>query len=231
MWRVIYDGKNRIMEYFRKDVHNGIDIGWKGNLNNAQNFDIYANCDGIVESIQTGIPNDKNSTGARTWGNFVLIRHANGMKSRYAHLSQVLVKKGQSVSRNTKIGIMGESGKAYGRHLHFEVYKNGERINPYDYLTKAICESVPKPTPTPKPQPATVFVLGERVLVCGYGYASSRGDLPRTATYNGNKNDPSDFLYITKIAKGASYPYHLSRGKTLHDHDRGWFSEDELRKI
>lgn len=229
MWRVVYDGVNRIMSYYRKDIHNGIDIGWKGNLNYNQNYDIYANCDGIVESIQTGIPNEVNSTGARTWGNYVLIRHSNGMKSRYAHLSKVLVKKGQRVTKNTKIGIMGDSGKAYGKHLHFEVYKNGERINPYDYLTKPICEEYPKPTPTPTP--SGDFKVGDMVLVNGYGYASSKGDLPRTARYNGNKNDPSDFLYITKIQKGASYPYHLSRGKVLHDHDRGWFSEDEIRKV
>lgn len=229
MWRVVYDGVNRIMDYYSKGKHNGIDIGWKGNLSSAQNFDIYSNCDGIVEAIQTGIPNDKNSTGVRTWGNFVFIRHANGMKSRYAHLSKVLVRKGDKVTKNTKIGIMGDSGKAYGRHLHFEVYKNGERINPFEYLTKAICEESPKPTPTPKP--SGDFKVGERVLVNGYGYSSSNGAMPRTARYNGNKNDPTDFLYITKIATGAKYPYHLSKGKTLHDHDRGWFAKEYLRKV
>ena len=228
MWRVVYDGVNRITGYYKQGVHNGIDIGWKGNLSNAQNFDIYSNCDGVVEAIQTGIPNEPNSTGVRTWGNYVFIRHANGMKCRYAPLSKVLVRKGDNVTRNTHIGIMGDSGKAYGKHLHFEVYKNGERINPFEYLTKAICEEV-KPEPSPKP--SVDFKIGERVLVSGYGYASSNGDLPRTARYNGNKNDPTDFLYITKIATGAKYPYHLSKGKTLHDHDRGWFSKDYLRKV
>lgn len=228
MWRVVYDGVNRITGYYKQGVHNGVDVGWKGNLSNAQNFDIYSNCDGIVESIQTGIPNEPNSSGSRTWGNYVFIRHDNGMKSRYAHLSQVLVRRGDKVTKNTKIGIMGDSGKAYGKHLHFEVYKNGERINPFEYLTKAICEEV-KPEPTPKP--SEDFKIGERVLVCGYGYASSNGAMPRTARYNGNKNDPSDFLYITKIARGAKYPYHLSRGKTLHNHDRGWFAKDYLRKV
>ena len=224
MWRVVYDGVNRITNYFRKGVHNGIDIGWNSSkYTKSQNFDIYSNCDGVVEDILTGQYNNTNATGIYSWGNFVLIKHQNGMKSRYAHLSQVLVKKGQKVTKNTKIGIMGDSGKAYGKHLHFEVYKNGERINPYDYLTKPICEE--------SPTPSDRFKVGDRVLVNGYGYATSKGDLPRTARYNGNKNDPSDFLYITKIQKGASYPYHLSKGKVLHDHDRGWFSEDEIRKV
>lgn len=140
--RVVYNSTMRITGYFKKGVHNGIDIGWNTRkYTEAQNFDVYANCYGTVVYTQTGYTNQKGATGIASFGNLVKIKHANGRYSLYAHLKQVLVKKGVVVDEKTKIGIMGDTGNAYGTHLHFEVREENEtRINPYPYLTKSIYE-------------------------------------------------------------------------------------------
>lgn len=71
------------------------------------------------------------------YGNVVVVDHGNGMQTRYAHLREIYVKKGQQVSSGQMIGWMGNTGRVYGRtglHLHFELIINGRRVNPMAYL-------------------------------------------------------------------------------------------------
>ena len=68
------------------------------------------------------------------FGNMVKIQHANGIVTLYAHMSAVKVSAGQSVSRGQVIGAVGNSGASSGPHLHFEVIKNGVRVNPLNYV-------------------------------------------------------------------------------------------------
>lgn len=68
------------------------------------------------------------------FGNMVKIQHANGIVTLYAHMSSVKVSTGQSVSRGQVIGAVGNSGNSAGPHLHFEVIKNGVRVNPLNYV-------------------------------------------------------------------------------------------------
>ncbi|NOZ05610.1 MAG: M23 family metallopeptidase [Chloroflexi bacterium] len=68
------------------------------------------------------------------YGNMILIDHGNGFLTRYAHLSQFLVKVGQSVTKGTVIAKSGSTGNSTGPHLHFEVIKNGVPRNPFNYL-------------------------------------------------------------------------------------------------
>lgn len=73
------------------------------------------------------------------WGNTVLIEHANGLKTRYAHLHKIYVAKGKSVTTATTIGEVGETGYIRkrtkdGSHLHFEVYDNGKTVDPLSVL-------------------------------------------------------------------------------------------------
>ena len=85
---------------------------------------IYATGDGIVEVA------DSESAG---YGSHVVINHSYGYETLYGHMSKILVKKGQRVQRGEKIGLVGSTGTSTGPHCHYEVIKNGQKINPVNY--------------------------------------------------------------------------------------------------
>ena len=111
--------------------HKGIDLGWNSKQG-GKNVPVYAVDDGIVYATKD---NDKSG---KSWGNFVKIKHNDGTYTLYAHLKDgIKVKKGQAVKQGTQVGNMGNTGKSYGNHLHYEVYVGGastsNRKNPLDY--------------------------------------------------------------------------------------------------
>ena len=63
-----------------------------------------------------------------------MIDHGNGYLTRYTHLQTILVKAGQVVKKNQKIGTMGSTGRSTGPHLHFEVIYNQVLRNPTGFL-------------------------------------------------------------------------------------------------
>ncbi len=69
------------------------------------------------------------------YGYYIKIRHSNGLETAYAHLNAIHVVKGQTVSRNQQLGLIGSTGQSTGPHLHFEVIRNGVRVNPLYYVT------------------------------------------------------------------------------------------------
>ncbi len=68
------------------------------------------------------------------YGKMVEIDHGNGLTTRYAHMSRILVKKGDRVPRGYKIGKVGSTGRSTGPHLHYEVRRNGQSLNPIHYV-------------------------------------------------------------------------------------------------
>ena len=64
------------------------------------------------------------------YGNVVTIRHDSTYSTTYGHMSKILVKAGQSVSQSETIGKVGSTGFSTGPHVHFEMIKNGVKINP-----------------------------------------------------------------------------------------------------
>lgn len=77
------------------------------------------------------------------YGNVVFVHHRNGNETVYAHLSKLLVNKGQSVSQGQTIGLVGSTGWATGPHLHFEVRVNGVQRDPMTIARQS--ESLPVP--------------------------------------------------------------------------------------
>lgn len=68
------------------------------------------------------------------YGKMVEIRHANGLTTRYAHLSRISVKKGDSVPAGAVIGQSGNTGRSTGPHLHYEVRQSGKAIDPLTFI-------------------------------------------------------------------------------------------------
>ncbi|MUV04903.1 peptidoglycan DD-metalloendopeptidase family protein [Flavobacterium rakeshii] len=85
---------------------------------------IYATGDGVVQRA------DNRATG---YGNHIVIKHGFGYETLYAHLSKYNVKVGQKVKRGDVIGFVGSTGRSEAPHLHYEVHKGGEVINPINF--------------------------------------------------------------------------------------------------
>ena len=72
---------------------------------------------------------------SESYGYNILINHNNGFKTRYAHLSEVKVSKGEKVEQSQVIALSGSTGFSTGPHLHFEVKKKKKRVNPIEYVS------------------------------------------------------------------------------------------------
>lgn len=105
----------------RSAMHSGIDF--KG----ATGSPIYAAATGVV-----------SFAGRKSgYGNCVEVTHPNGIVTRYAHLSRIDVKGGQSIEAGETLGGLGSTGRSTGPHLHFEVRINGRAVNPRPFLETA----------------------------------------------------------------------------------------------
>lgn len=74
------------------------------------------------------------STYSDSYGNYVIIDHKNGYETLYAHCSELLCQKGDTVNRGDTIARVGSTGNSTGPHLHIEVHKDGERTDPEVYF-------------------------------------------------------------------------------------------------
>jgi murein DD-endopeptidase MepM/ murein hydrolase activator NlpD len=68
------------------------------------------------------------------YGNMIKIDHGHGMMTRYGHLEKMLKKRGDAVKRGDVIGLMGNTGRSTGPHVHYEVFLNGLPVNPKKYI-------------------------------------------------------------------------------------------------
>ncbi len=123
----IRDGKKRIISGFGprfhpilkvKRFHSGIDI------TAPRGTPVYASGDGTVAK----------SSRLSGYGISVLVNHGFGYQSLYAHLSKTAVRPGQKVKRGELIGYIGNTGLSVSPHLHYEIIKNGKKVNPVHYF-------------------------------------------------------------------------------------------------
>ena len=102
----------------RRQFHYGIDTRLKIGDSICSSFD------GMVRIVQRG----------RAYGNFIVIRHFNGLETVYAHLSKPLVEVNQIVRAGEIIGLGGNTGRSTGPHLHYEIRFLGQPISPRDLI-------------------------------------------------------------------------------------------------
>ncbi len=125
--------------YKTEKFHTGIDFAA------AEGTPIYATGDGVV---------DKADDSEQGYGNHVVINHGFGYESLYGHMSRMAVTVGEKVKRGQVIGYVGCSGLCTGDHVHYEVIKNGEKVNPIDYFYSNITPEEYKQIITIASQPA-----------------------------------------------------------------------------
>ena len=110
---------NRIHPIYKtKKFHAGMDFSAKTGT------PIYATGDGEISKVKRS---------RKGYGNHVVINHGFGYKTLYAHMSKYIVKKRQKVKRGDIIGYVGNTGTSVAPHLHYEVHKDGKKINPVNF--------------------------------------------------------------------------------------------------
>ena len=109
---------------FHSGNHGAIDVG-NGGINGAN---IYATKGGEVIVAKT------TYTPGYDYGMYVVIDHGNGYQSLYAHCSAIYVTVGQMVAKGEAIAAVGSTGWSTGPHLHFEIRKDGSRVDPLNYV-------------------------------------------------------------------------------------------------
>lgn len=116
------------------DGHRGVDILLRNFREQDAGVPVIAAADGEVEWVVEGHA-DRNTTWAHGggFGNHVVLRHAGGLVTIYAHLRRgsVRVFRGQRVGRGEMLGMVGSSGTSNWPHLHFEVLRNGAPVDPF----------------------------------------------------------------------------------------------------
>jgi len=123
----IYPAVGSFTSYFgyRRDPFNGTTSYHDGlDIANSYGTSIYATADGIVTY--------SGYNGG--YGYMIKINHGNGLQTVYGHNSKLLVSKGSFVRKGQLIAYMGSTGRSTGPHVHYEVIKNGVKVNPFSYL-------------------------------------------------------------------------------------------------
>jgi uncharacterized membrane protein YsdA (DUF1294 family) len=102
----------------QEEFHQGLDIATR------KGTPILAPADGLVSEVGSNYG----------YGKILSLKHGYGLKTRYAHVDKVLVKKGEYVKRGHTIALAGNTGRTTGTHLHYEVHLNGVPVNPLRYI-------------------------------------------------------------------------------------------------
>ena len=193
--RVLESGLCEITQEYR-DGHGGIDLVREGyRLDN-----ITAHSDGtvvqVIKNVNVNTPNEPTNPG-----NMVRIDHGNGFQTRYLHLAYgtVNLNVGDKVKRGQTLGFMGNTGNAFGAHLHFEVLKDSNRINPTEYLDKDF----------PRSNNVNVYY---RVRTIKHGWLP---EVKNLEDYAGWENSPITDIAI-KVDRGSiRYRVHVRGGNWL----------------
>lgn len=190
--------------------HQAIDLGW----HDKQDEPIFACADGVV----TKIYEDVEFGGGLT----LCIDYDNGYSSDFKHLSKTIVKVGDRVNQFQQVAVMGNTGWASrGTHLHFNLYDNGERVNPlehtYLYPNQEVSDKNKDDVLYYKRDEVMKFKIGDEVIVNGELYRGSNDTTPA-----GRVTEKT--TKITRVAEGARHPYNTTG-------DLGWMNEEDIKFV
>jgi murein DD-endopeptidase MepM/ murein hydrolase activator NlpD len=123
---------------FRWPARGRVIAGYGAKTNGKQN-------DGINLAVPEGTPIKAAEDGVvayagnelKGYGNLVLVRHSNGFVTAYAHASEVMVKRGETIKRGQTIAKSGQSGEVGSPQLHFEIRKGSSPVDPLQFLNGA----------------------------------------------------------------------------------------------
>jgi murein DD-endopeptidase MepM/ murein hydrolase activator NlpD len=123
---------------FRWPVRGRVVTGYGAKTNGKSN-------DGINVAVPEGTPIKAAEDGVvaysgnelKGYGNLVLVRHSNGYVTAYAHASELMVKRGETIKRGQVIGKSGQSGEVTSPQLHFEIRKGSSPVDPLQFLNGA----------------------------------------------------------------------------------------------
>ncbi len=121
-WMSSYFGRRTDPFTGKPANHTGVDFAGKAGA------EVIAVADGVVTW----------SANRYGYGQLVEINHGNGYATRYAHNSENLVSVGDEVKKGQTVALMGDTGRATGPNLHFEVLKNGTRVNPVQFIRQGV---------------------------------------------------------------------------------------------
>ena len=140
----------------RRRFHYGLDLA------QPTGEPIYAAFDGVV----------RISKRNKSYGNLVIIHHANGLETYYAHMSKREVVAGQQVKSGELIGLCGNTGRSFGSHLHFEIRYMGNAMNPEEVIDCSTHDLIDK---TLTLTSSSFRKKGTAAGAAGTGKASSNG--------------------------------------------------------
>lgn len=217
--RLLKHGVCELTQEYRIGSHNGIDIVKEGYMLDY----VLAHSDGVVVEViddcKENTPYDKYNPG-----NMIKIEHNGGYFTRYLHLQydSLKVKVGGKVKKGQIIGYMGNTGYSFGGHLHFEIWKGNNRINPIDFLDKDL-----------------PIIKNSDVNVCYKVKTQKHGWLPEVKNledYAGWENSPI-IAFAVKVDKGSiKYRAHIKNkgwlpyvsGYNINDFKNGYAGNNEI---
>jgi hypothetical protein len=182
---------------------------------------LFAVKDGTITESRWQNPKVTSGEGAG-YGQFIDVNHGDGTSTRYGHLSEMIVKKGDKVKAGQQIALSGNTGHSTGPHLHFEYRENGEPVKPYDYGILAFnpgkkLEEVPKTnTETATKMSPDAEIALFRGITKQPGYENSSVGVDATAKSlmeSGFKAEAKDYdKFVPPKAKDGMPLYGFSAG-------------------
>lgn len=104
-----------------------------GGIEGHSGIDLRGETGAPIQSTAKGVVEFAGVKGG--YGNCVIVKHENNFKTLYGHLSKIDVREGQKVNSGEVIGELGSTGRSTGPHVHYEIWKNNERIDPQEFLS------------------------------------------------------------------------------------------------